>query len=146
MAICAPHEIVDIDDRSRIVLPTRLLDGLDWLTNAEAGRCLAVLPEPGAIRLLSWEAHAVKYASTHDKLLGRERYEDLRLLEDRYRTLQVTDRRPTLGESLMFHLGLELGVPAKVYIWRVADYLEILTIAARNLKLANAGKAFPDLP
>jgi hypothetical protein len=142
----ANHEIAEIDDRSRIVLPARLLEGLDWFSDADVVDSLAILTEPGVIRLASGVRYADAIQARRDELALAQRNDDLRLLEDRYRPLQIPKRRPTLGESFMTHLGLTFGEPTKVYVWRVADYLEILSVGARDRKVLEAPKRFPDLP
>ena len=145
-AAAANHEIAEIDDRSRIVLPARLLEGLDWFSDAEVVDSLAILTEPGVIQLASWVRYADAIQARRDELALAQRNDDLRLLEDRYRPLPIPKRRPTLGESFMTHLGLIFGQATKVYVWRVADRVEILTINARDRRLLDAPKRFPDLP
>jgi hypothetical protein len=143
------QEPVQLHARGRLGLPLEITKGVTWLTNPQATDvyALAVLDEPGKITLRSWESEGSSVLAERNRLIKTEEYETLRMLEDRYRRVQVAkDGRVTLTLTHVLHLGLPENEDAYVYVARVGEAIEIMTCAYRDSQIRRAALAFPNLP
>lgn len=139
----------NLDHRGRIKIPTRIAEGLNWLAGRET---LAVLSVPGIIRLLPWVPSGEAVLRRRRELADRTKvepstFEILRALEDRYKRFRIPQSvRPTLSNEMILHLGLTPSVPTSIYLWRIADSVELNSSAHRIQHLANEWEELSDLP
>jgi hypothetical protein len=141
--------VVSLDERGRIKLPVRITESLSWLADRDT---LAVLSTPGIIRLYPWTPAGEAVLRRRRELLERTKdepstYEILRALEDRYKRLKIPKSvRPTLTNEMILHLGLAPYVSTSVYLWRIADTVEINSSPHRTQHLADEWEELSDLP
>lgn len=133
--------VVHIDDRGRVQLPAKFLQG--WERPSFA---LAVLAEPGKLRLLRWVDAGPAVLAKRRELIERATrdpltLEILRALEDRYKRLHIpADCRPTLTAEMIAHLGVSLL--ADIYAWRVD---QLIDLNSRETRLKELDVEFHDL-
>jgi hypothetical protein len=138
------QEAVQLGLRDRLGLPADVARGVSWI---EAPYALGVLDEPGKITLLDWDAESPAVLSARQRLSEERDWATLRLLEDRYRRIELAkDYRITLTVSHMLHLGLAVRASAYVYVCRIGDSIEVMSPRYRDTQLAGGLTAFPDLP
>jgi hypothetical protein len=143
------QEPVQLRARGRLGLPLEIVKRVSWLAGqtAEVNFALAILNEPGQIALRSWESEAQPILAERKRLIQAEEYETLRMLEDRYRRIQVAkDGRVTLTLTHILHLGLPVHDDAYVFVSLVGKGIEIMSPAYRDHQIKRASAAFPDLP
>ena len=145
--------VAEVDQRGRVRIPVRLSSVVGWMA-ATTGEIesLMILDEPGRIILLSWVDRASAVLIRRQGLIEEAKSslpaaEELRLLEDRYHRIIIPkDRRPTLGELAILHLNLSLGVKSHVYVAKLLEQVQILSLDFRNKALVQAGPIFSELP
>jgi hypothetical protein len=144
------QSVVYVDDRGRFQLPSRILGG--WITKSATTYALAVLTEPGKIKLHPWNEagelvllkrrELIQQASSDETAL-----ELLRALEDRYKRFQIPiGARPTLTSEMASHLGLAPLAPISLYAWRIQNILELHSVNLRTKELAVDWEALRGLP
>lgn len=131
--------VVEIDERSRIRIPSYISTGISWLDDQEFPvDALAVLNEPGQIILLPWDRESPDLLARRKELIeeaseSSHAAEVLWAFEDRYKRLPIPkDLRPTLGIEALLHLGLPLSTRTHVYLLRLLESLEIMSVQFRN--------------
>ena len=140
---------VNLDDRGRMKIPAKMVENLSWLAGRDT---LAVLSVPGIIRLHPWTPAREAVLRRRRELVERAKdesltYEILRALEDRYKRFRIPKSvRPTLTNEMILHLGLPLSIPASIYIWRIADTVEINSSPHRIQHLVDEWEELSDLP
>ena len=138
-----------IDSRGRIRIPAWIAADLSWLQAKSGGEtfALAVLREPGVLKLFDWAQYSPPVLLKRQKLIQQEDLMALRDLEDCYRRISISEeRRPTLGEGALTHLGLPIGQSSAIYIFRIKDVIEIESPTFRDRRLAESGSIFSGLP
>lgn len=142
------QEPVQVGDRGRLGIPVEVSKGLSWLSVASAETfALGVLDDPGRIVLHAWEPGGEAVVAERTRMIGAGDYQGLRMLEDRYRRISIAkDGRLTLTLSHQLHLGSPLEEGAYVFVVRVGDVVEILSLSYRDKQIARAADAFPNLP
>jgi len=142
------QEPVQLRARGRLGLPLEIVKRVSWLADqtAETNFALAILDEPGHIELRSWKSEALPILAEQKRLIEAEEYGSLRLLEDRYRRIQVAkDGRVTLTLTHILHLGLPADDDAYVFVSLVGNFVEIASLSHRNQQLRGASATFPNL-
>jgi hypothetical protein len=140
---------VNLDDRGRLKIPAKIIDGASWLVGRET---LAVLTAPGLIRLHPWESAGLAVLDRRRELAERAKvepstFEVLRALEDRYKRFSIPRSvRPTLTNEMILHLGLTPSVPTSIYVWRIADTVELNSSIHRIQHLRDDWEELGDLP
>jgi hypothetical protein len=97
----------------------------------------------------SWEITSPSVLTRHNDLIQDGNLSDLRLLQDVYRRFPIPqDRRPTLDQSLILHLGLQFPLTGEIilYMARREEILVLMAPAYRDRELARANSVFADLP
>ncbi len=147
------QQVVEIDRRGRLRLPNALVRSIPWLgSDAKSVDALVVLDEPGRLGFLSWEQQAPAVLDRRRELIEQTHHDDsvaeaLRLLEDRYKRVAIPqDLRPTLTAEILLHLELSVGAPARVYLVRLFDRLDVLSPQYRNERLVVGSDALAGLP
>jgi hypothetical protein len=143
------QEPVQLRDRGRLGLPLEIVKRIGWLTDltSDSNFALAILNEPGYIELRSWESEAQPILTERKRLIQTQEHATLRLLEDRYRRIQVAkDGRVTLTLSHILHLGLPVDDDAYVFVSLVGKAIEIMSPTYRDHQIKRGSVAFPDLP
>lgn len=141
-----------IDERGRIQIPVKIAGLVDWLAPRKACDALAVLEELGLIRLYPWDKFGERVIQTRSQLIERAvtdptALEPLRALEDRYKRVRIpVDLRLTLSSEMISHLGLTLSVPSLIYVWRVTQFLELISMPHRIKNLTIDLADLDDLP
>lgn len=135
MAQCA----VEVDPRGRIRMPARFIKGVEWINApASASDALEILDEPGRIVLLSWNKYGLQFSEKRQELIGAaensaEAREALIMLEDRYQQRKIpADLRPTLTIEALLHLNIPVETKTHVFLRRVFDAIEIVSVDFRN--------------
>ena len=142
---------VHVDDRGRLQLPKKIIENLGWISKTRTSFALAVLGEPGVVRLHSWEM-ATAVVQRRRELIQQAATEPaaidlLRALEDRYKQFQIPlGARPTLTSEMILHLGLAPFTPISIYVWRVQSVVELSSSAHRMKQLDADWDAISDLP
>jgi hypothetical protein len=144
------QEVVELDPRGRVLLSPRIIAEISWLAKGEV-LSLAVLDRPKVVRLLSFDRHGTS-------VLARRRFlisvvetrpgalEALARLEDRYHRVRIPqDRRVTLSNLLLAHLGIQAGA-ALLYVERLLDEIHIISPEGRSQMIALADEQLADLP
>jgi hypothetical protein len=138
-----------IDSRGRIRIPAWIASDLSWLP-AKSGpetHALAVFKDPGVIKLLNWDHHSSSVLSRRQYLVEEGDLLALRDLEDCYRKILIPEeRRPTLGEGALTHLGLPIGKSSAIYIFRIKDVIELESPTSRDRRLLESSSTFHGLP
>ena len=145
-AMAAPvgQEVVTIDDRGRIRIPGWLVADLDWFNFTQGAEryVLGVFEEPERIELRSWAQGSPAVLDFRAKLLQAGNYPAIRLLEDRYRRIEIPkDLRPTLGDGARAHLRLGPDQNSYVYFFRTGDTIEIASTTYRDRVLREASES-----
>jgi len=143
------QSVAHVDERGRIKLPAKIVGGVRWIGVSDA---LAVLDVPGLIRLISWPAGGELVAQRRRELIEQAESEPallevLRALEDRYKRFGISpSARPTLTPEMIMHLGLLPATPVSIYVWRIADTIELNTTMHRAQGLTVDWEELGDLP
>lgn len=149
------QQAAEIDERGRLRIPASFIEATIWLSaKGASGEALMVLDEPGRIILLPWETEGARVVKRRLELIDLAEHddsasEDLRLLEDRYKRLQIhkKDLRPTLTNEIKAHLGIvPFKAEAVVYVLRTKNGLEIWSAKYRDDRLSSREGALYDLP
>lgn len=149
------QQVVEIDQRGRLRIPASFVEATSWLSAKGAlGEALMVLDEPGRIVLLPWETEGARVVKRRLELIELAEHddgaaEDLRLLEDRYKRLQIPkkDLRLTLTDEIMAHLGImPTKAKAIAYVLRTRDRIEIWSAKYRDDRLPSHESALHNLP
>jgi len=143
------QEVIAVDPRGRIRIPTGLTGGIGWLDSRGTAGCLAlcVMDAPGTISLLSWEGESPAVVARRRQLETEGDHESVRLLDDRYRRLLIPkDLRLTLSLSHLVHLGLPPNATSAIYVFRMSQGLELVAPSKRDEQLLAAQADFLDLP
>lgn len=128
-----------LDRRGRLFLPNQALQSLTWLQSTSPVDALAVLDYPGHLIIKPLAPHRLQIEKAIEQAEQENDIDMLRVLCDAYRRLKIpADRRPTLGNTVVLHLGLVPGMTAHLYVHRVVDQLEVLTTEYRDNLLAGA--------
>jgi hypothetical protein len=141
--------VANLDARGRVKFPAKIVEGLTWLGGHDT---LAVLAVPGMIRLHPWKNAGEVVLWRRRELIERAKlepatFEILRALDDRYKRFSIPPSlRPTLTHEMILHLGLLPSVPASIYVWRLADTLELNSASHRSQGLDTEWEEFSDLP
>lgn len=144
------QQVAEVDPRGRLHIPSAFAKSVDWL--APGSEILAVLDEPGRLTLLSWKDEGAPILARQHELLemadtDEEANDLLLLIEDRYQRIIIPrDRRPTLYDHILLHLGILNDLPVHVYLECVSDILRILSSAYRNRRLAASVRILGELP
>lgn len=148
------QELSEIDSRGRLHMLPRWTRRMSWLSapTAEAVLALMILDEPGRLSIVGWEPFGPKIVDRYRELaavdVGRDN-EALRVLLDRYHRLSVpSDRRPSLGDAALQHLGLPTtrGVSSNVYVVVSDDQVTVLAPAYRNSRNEQGHGVLEGLP
>jgi hypothetical protein len=148
------QELAEIDERGRLHLLPRWARRTNWLPLPPAGNldALVVLAEPGRLSFLSWEPDGPRIVQRYRDLSMTEDgadFEALRMLQDRYRKLSIsTDRRPSLGDAALQHLGLPTtrGLRSNVYVVVMPSRIDVLGPTYRNMRNEGGHPALDGLP
>lgn len=144
--------VATIDDRGRLQLPQRIVGGIGWVSKEQETDALAILNEPGSIILRAWVPFGESVVERRRRFIETaasdpSELEPLRAIEDRYKRLRIPkSHRPTLQAEMLLHLGIPLLAPAAVYVWRVADALELTSVQYRLAGLSDEWEELSDLP
>jgi len=146
------QEVVELDERGRITLPTTVMSAIGWLAKQETV-VLIIYDELGRIVLLPWESYGETVLTRRRELIedagggDAAALDDLLLLEDRYHRGRVArDRRLSLGLQGLLHLGLDGAVKPRVYIAGAVDRIVIMSKEYRDQRLRKGSVAVSDLP
>lgn len=145
-SVAAPviQEPVALGKRDRLGIPYDVANGLAWLKGPYV---LGVLDEPGRILLFDWATQSPSVLSHRAQLIQSSEWELLKLLEDRYRRIQIAeDYRITMTLAYILHLKLPPDANSYVHVSRIEDSIEIVSTEYRDKQLAKSCSAFPDLP
>ncbi len=148
-AHAAHQEPIQLCGRDRLGLPLEIANSVPWLAMRATTEvfALAVLVEPGLMTLLSWQEHGTAVVKERQRLIESGDSESLRLLDDRYRRVQIPkDARITLTLSHILHLGLPTDLNAHVYAALVGETVQILSTEYRDQQLSRARALFAHLP
>jgi hypothetical protein len=151
------QDVVDVDHRGRVRLPTRITSSVSWLSTVHnPAQTLMVLDKPGRIALLAWEPSGPDVLARRSELVedaesgDGSAIDDLLDLEGRYhRRVIPKDYRLSLGSEGLLHLGLgdlPEGAPSRAHIAGAFDRIFIMSTAYRAERIRAAAALFPDLP
>lgn len=143
------QEVVEIDDRGRILVPQRVWGPVTWLSGETWPKdALLVLGRPGIAQILDWQAHAAVLSERRAALssdASEEALETLSALEERYHRIAAAEsRRFTL--SLLVQTHLEVAPGDRLYVEANSTMLQFVSIHFRNTRLAARARAIADLP
>jgi hypothetical protein len=142
--------VVHVDERGRFQLPSKLIGG--WITKAATTYALAVLTEPGKVRLHPWDDAGELVLRKRRELIQQAAtdfaaMELLRALEDRYKRFQIPlGARPTLTPEMISHLGLVPLASVPIYAWRIQNVVELNSASYRAKELEVDWEDFRELP
>jgi hypothetical protein len=148
----AYQAVANIDDRGRIQLPLKIVTLMEWVSRIRACDALVVLDDPGRITLHPWANFGEQVVRRRLELIERAKIESaalepLRALEDRYKRIRIpSGSRPTLSAEMILHLGMPLDTPSSIYMWAIAQVIELNSIAHRTKGLARDWEELADLP
>ncbi|WP_374383135.1 hypothetical protein [Dongia sp.] len=145
-------EIVEIDQRGRVLFFARWGETATWLKNLEVpvDNALVVLEAPGRLSIRSWLPDGPRVLERYQELLSQEGDPELlRRILDRYQKIVIrSDRRPYLGDIALTHLGLPIRrqEPTALYAAIFPDRIDLLSVAYRNQELLVGDAQLDDLP
>jgi len=148
-AHAAHQEPIQLCGRDRLGLPLEIVNSVPWLAMRATTEvfALAILGEAGLMTLFSWQEHGAAVVKERQRLIDSEDFDSLRLLDDRYRRVQIPkDARITLTLSHILHLGLPTDLDAHLYVALVGEAIQILSSEYRDQQLSRARALFPSLP
>jgi len=143
------QEPVQLCRRDRLGIPLEIANAVPWLAKRASAEvfALAVLEEVGKITLRSWEVYGPAVLTEHQRLIDSSDFESLRLLDDKYRRVQIPkDARITLTLSHILHLGLPTDLDTYVYVALVGESIQVFSAGFRDRQLSRAPAMFPELP
>lgn len=141
--------VVSVDGRGRLAIPRWLAAEARWLGTPSTSHrtALGVMDAPGHIRLLDWTVNSVSVLERAEHYISSGELELLRTLLDRYLRIEIgSDLRLTLSPPAIAHLFTADPTPATVYLYRIADVLEVETTSYRAERLRRVEAVFGDLP
>ena len=147
------HGTVEIDSRGRALLPTAIIQEIDWLSKTPGSvDSLAILARTGLLILGSWTELAGPVVERRRELIAKavsdlDALEALRILEGKYKRLRIpADRRPTLTPEILLHLAIPPSRASTVYLTRVLGRLELGSVSYRNQMLSRVWEELEGLP
>lgn len=148
------QETAEIDERGRLYLAPRWVRRIDWLQSMGEVEveALVTLTEPGRLSIDNWEPKGPKIEERYVEIAATaddDRFELLRLIQDRYVRLKIKkDRRPYLGNLILSHLELPItrGAKSTIYIVLYPSRIDLLSQAYRTSKLLAGDARLDDLP
>lgn len=144
------HDVCRVDDRSRAVVPARLLHAVEWMRSDADSACLLVLDHPGAVIALSWDAVGGLVLKRREELMdgeGRDASEHLWLVDDRYcRGTIARDGRILLPEHVLGHLKVLDRADPWLYVRASRESIELWSPDYRNQRRRETGAILDGLP
>lgn len=146
------RSVANVDIRGRVHLPGQIVAPLNWIPPGEPAEALAILDEPGRITLHSWNEYGDAVIERRRELIrdaeqDTSLLEPLQVLEGRYKRLHIPlSRRPTLTAEMVLHLGISLVSLTPLYVWRIADRIELASKAHHNQTLSVKWDQLDNLP
>ena len=137
------EEVVVVDDRGRINLPTSIISDLEWLANDKLPTdALATSGHSGQLSIRDWTL-ANTLLTAHRELSESGELEALSAIQAKFARVRIgKDRRLTLGALLHFHL--DINAPCRVVLVKLGNSIEIQTSSYRQKLAAQYSDHLPD--
>lgn len=137
------QEAVRVDERGRFTVPTRVRSHVAWLDTEKAREGLAILVEPGRMKVIASDAGEIvisRMKDLSDQSEGdAETTEEYRLVLETYERLRVdADGRTHLSPNALAHLWPSEAVQEFLYVLGYRNRLEIWSTSFR-LRRREAG-------
>jgi hypothetical protein len=146
------QEVAHIDKKGCLNLLPRWTSRFAWFPSAltEDFETLMIFLDPGRVSIRDLSVNGPLIQERYNELATEtdaETLEALRLIQDRYGRLRIpTSRRPSLGDPVLTHLGIERGQRSTIYVAIFPNFIDLLSPAYRNARLTIVNEQIDDLP
>jgi hypothetical protein len=146
------QEVAHVDKKGCLNLLPRWTSHFQWFPSAltEDFETLMILLDPGRVSIRDLSVNGPLIQQRFNELATEtdaETLEALRLIQDRYGRLRIPiSRRPSLGDPVLAHLGIERGHKSTIYVAIFPNSIDLLSPAYRNARLTIIKEEIDDLP
>lgn len=141
------YEVATLDSRGRLNYHTRWSERAGW--GKDDMDVLFVLESPGLITCVPWDEHGPTILAKYSELELAQPpdWAGLGVLHDRYHRVSIgSDRRVTLSELMLVHLGIELESERRKLVATVRPgSIALMSLEERKRRTVEGSQSLLDL-